>query len=148
MYEPSINLDDVNIEKTIKEYLIDEDEQYNHYKNEKSFVAMRIYYINEKTKNKYDVYTWILQEKYYLENDKVIKDTGASIPYKFEVIKENDKFIINNYDIPRDGSYYDKDMKHIFPKSVLKDMNKIHTDGTIEKLSLEIQNEVNLYFHK
>ena len=85
---------------------------------------------------------------YYLENDRVVKDTSSSIPYKFELVKDNDQFIINDYDIPRDGDYYAKDMKHIFPNSVLKDMDSVHTDGTIERLSLEIQNEVNLYFHK
>lgn len=147
-YAPPINLDDVKITNTIKKYLIEEEEKNNHYENEKSFVAIRTYLIKEKSKQKYYVYAWILQESYYLENDRVVKDTSSSIPYKFELVKDNDQFIINDYDIPRDGDYYAKDMKHIFPNSVLKDMDSVHTDGTIERLSLEIQNEVNLYFHK
>ena len=36
-------------------------------------------------------------------------------------------------------------MIHIFPNSALRDMNSVHTDGTIEKLSLEIQNDGVLY---
>ncbi len=147
-YAPPINLDDVNIENTIKEYLIKEDEKNNYHEFEKSFVAMRTYLINEESKEKYYVYTWVLQEKYYLENEQIIKDTASSIPYKFELVKEDNNFIVKDYDIPRDGSYYAKDMKHIFPNSVLKDMESIHTDGTIERLSLEIESEVNLYFHK
>ncbi len=147
-YAPPINIDDVNIENVIKNYLISEDEKNNYYENEKSFVAMRIYLITEDLNNKYYVYAWVLQEKYYLENNALVRDTSTSIPYKFELVKEDNKFIVNDYDIPRDGSYYVKDMKHIFPNSVLRDMDSINTDGTIERLSLEIQNEVNLYFHK
>ncbi len=147
-YAPPINIDYINMEKVIKEYLIEEDERINYYENEKSFVAMRIYLINENLKNKYYVYAWVLQEKYYLENNEVIKDTSSSIPYKFELVKVDDDFVVKDYDIPRDGDYYPKDMKHIFPNSVLKDMDSIHTDGTIEKLSLEIQNYVDLYFKK
>ena len=147
-YAPPVNLDDINIENAIKRYLTTEDEKNNMYENEKSFVAMRIYLINEKEKDRYYVYAWVLKEKYYLEDDEVTNDTGSSIPYKFELIKENDTYIVDNYDIPRDGSYYVKDMKHIFPNSVLRDMDSIHTDGTIERLSLEIESEVAIYFHK
>ena len=147
-YAPPVNIDDVNIEKVIKDYLIKEDEQVNYYEGEKSFASMHIYLINKDIGNKYYVYAWVLQEKYYLEDNNVVRDTSTSIPYKFTLIKNNNEFIVSAYDIPRDGSYYVKDMKQIFPNSVLRDMDSIHTDGTIEKLSLEIQNEVNLYFHK
>ena len=147
-YAPPVNIDDVNIEKVIKDYLIKEDERVNYYEDEKSFASMHIYLINKDIGNKYYVYAWVLQEKYYLEDNNVVRDTSTSIPYKFTLIKNNNEFIVSAYDIPRDGSYYVKDMKKIFPNSVLRDMDSIHTDGTIERLSLEIQNEVNLYFHK
>ncbi len=147
-YAPPVNIDDVNIENVIKKYLIEEDEKNNHYENEKSFAAMKIYLINEDLNNKYYVYAWVLQEQYYLENGEIFRNASSSIPYKFELIKKNSKFIVKNYDIPRDGSYYVKDMKKIFPNSVLRDVDNIHIDGTIERLSLEIENEVNLYFHK
>ena len=147
-YAPPVNIDDVNIKNVIKDYLIKEDEQVNYYEGEKSFVSMRIYLINKDIGNKYYVYAWVLQEKYYLENNNIVRDTSTSIPYKFTLIKSNNEFIVSAYNIPRDGSYYVKDMKQIFPNSVLRDMDSIHTDGTSEKLSLEIQNEVNLYFHK
>ena len=147
-YAPPINIDDVKIEKVIKTYLIEEDEENKRYDNEKSFVAMRTYLIKEDLKDKYYVYAWILQEKYYKDNDKIIKDTTSSIPYKFEVIKIDGKFIVNDYTIPRDGSYYNKDIKYIFPSSVLKDMNNVHFDGTIERLEIEIKEQVELYFHE
>ena len=147
-YIPPINLDSVNVEKAIKDYLISEDEKNHHYDNEKSFVAMRDYLIVQESSNKYYIYAWVLEESYYQENDKIIRDTSSSMPYKFELVKDDDNFIVNNYEIPRDGSYYEKDMKYLFPKSVLKDMDKVHIDGTIEKLSLEIEQDVKLYFHQ
>ncbi len=147
-YAPPVNIDDVNIENVIKKYLIEKDEENKHYENEKSFAAMKIYLINEDLNNHYYVYAWVLQEQYYLEDGELIRNASSSIPHKFELVKENDEFIVKDYTIPRDGSYYVKDMKRIFPNSVLRDMDNIHTDGTIERLSLEIENDVNLYFHK
>ncbi len=145
-YAPPVNLDNVNIETTIKQYLIENDEK--HHQNEKSFVAMKTYLITEDSKDKYFVYAWVLQENYYEENGEIINDTGSSIPYKFELVKIDDEFIVENYDIPRDGTDYAKDMKRIFPNRVLNDMDNVHIDGTIERLMLDIEQQVKLYFHK
>ncbi len=146
-YAPPINLDVINIEKAIKNYLIEEDEKNKHHENEKSFVAMKTYLIEDK-ENKVYIYAWILQEKYYNENNEIIEDSGSSIPHKFEIAKENGDFVVTDYEIPRDGEYYERDMKNIFPKSVRDDMDKSQIDGTIEKLEIEIQEQVSLYFHK
>ena len=51
--------------------------------------------------------------------------------------EENDKYIVDSYQIPRDGSFYKDDMKKIFPKDVLREMDNVHFDGTINKLELE-----------
>lgn len=147
-YVPPINIDDVNIENAIKEYLIRQDERNNYYENEKSFVAMRTFLIEEKSKEKYFVYAFILQEKYYEANGEIINDTASAIPHRFELSKKGDTFTVEGYVIPRDGDYYAGDMKHIFPVSVLRDIDDVYTDGTIERLSIEVKNMVNLYFHK
>ncbi len=147
-YVPPINLDVENMEKCIREYLVKEEEKNKHYNNEKSFVAMRTYFIDEKSEEKYYVYAWILQEAYYEKDGKIEKDTAYSIPHKFELTKEDDNYIVTDYTIPRDGEYYERDIKNIFPKSVLNDMEDVHTDGTIERLQLEIDEKVELYFHK
>ena len=147
-YVPPINLDVENMEKCIREYLVKEEEKNKHYNNEKSFAAMRTYFIDEKSEEKYYVYAWILQEAYYEKDGKIEKDTAYSIPHKFELTKEDDNYIVTDYTIPRDGEYYERDIKNIFPKSVLNDMEDVHTDGTIERLQLEIDEKVELYFHK
>ena len=148
LYAPPINIEDAKIENAIKDYLILEDEENQHYDNEKSFVAMRTYLLKENSKSNYYVYAWVLQKKYYLEDGKVKEDSGSSIPYKFEVVKTDNTYEVRDYDIPRDGSYYERDMKHIFPNSVLRDMDDIHNNGDIERLELEIENQVKLYFHE
>ena len=50
--------------------------------------------------------------------------------------------------IPRDGSYYALDMKNIFPRSVRNDMEEVYTDGTLERLGIEVEEQAKLYFHK
>lgn len=145
-YFPPINLDDKKIERAIKDYLIDEDMRNNHYDDEKSFVSMKMYLISEE-KDSTIVYAWILQEKYYQVDGEVHQDSSSSIPYKITLKKDNNDYILDNYEIPRDGTYYARDMKYLFPKSVLKSMDNSHRDGTIEELKFEIDEQVNLYYH-
>ena len=60
----------------------------------------------------------------------------------------DDEYKVTGSRIPRDGVYYAEDMKNIFPRSVRNDMDRAHTDGTIEKLQLKIDQQTKLYFHK
>lgn len=57
------------------------------------------------------VYVWALVESYYIQDGKLIHNSGSSIPYKF--ILKNDEII--TYEIPKDGSEYAKSIKKIFP---------------------------------
>ena len=149
-YVPPIDLKKDEIELAITDYLIQKgDSEPKHNDNEKTFVSMRIYLIEEKERDKhYNIYAWVLEEKHYLENDEIKQDSGSSIPYKFVVKSVDGKFSVTDFKIPRDGSYYSVDMKNIFPDSVRNDMNEVHNDGTIEKLEMDIQKQLNLYFHK
>ena len=149
-YVPPIDLKEDEIELAITDYLIQKgDSEPKHNDNEKTFVSMRIYLIEEKEKDKhYNIYAWVLDEKYYLENDEIKQDSSSSIPYKFVVKSVDGKFSVTDSRIPRDGSDYSVDMKNIFPRSVRNDMDEVHTDGTIEKLEMDIQKQLNLYFHK
>ena len=146
-YHPSIDLHEEEISLAIENYLINKlDNEFKHHENEKGFVSFRTYLIEEKD-NLYNIYSFVLEEKYY-EVNEIKKDSGSFIPYKFVVKLEDDNYIVIDSRIPRDGSLYEKDMKNIFPKSVLNDMENAYYDGTIERLSLDIQKQVNLYFHK
>ncbi len=149
-YAPAIDFHDEEIAIAIENYLLEKSEnEPKHHENEKSFVSIRPYLTEEKNNYKlYNVYAWVLEETYYLENNEIRQDSGSSIPYKFVVEHINDEYKVTDSKIPRDGSYYAEDMKNIFPRSVRNDMDEVHNDGTIEKLEMDIQKQVNLYFHK
>lgn len=149
-YVPPIDLKEEEINIAIMDYLVDKgDNEYKHHENEKNFASMRVYLIEEKERHAYyNIYAWVLVQKYYLENNETKKDSGSSIPYKFVVENIDGKFTVTDSKIPRDGSYYDEDMKNIFPSSVRNDMGEVYTDGTIERLQLDIEQQVKLYFHK
>ena len=147
-YIPPIDLKEEEIKIAIKDYLIEKsDNESTHHESEKGFVSIKIYLIEENNLY-YNVYAWVLEEKYYLKNNEINKDSVSSIPYKFIVKYIDDEYVVTDSIIPRDGSLYDKDMKNIFPYWVRKDMDDIYIDGTIEKLQLDIKEQVKLYFHK
>ena len=148
-YVPPINLPEKEINSAIMNYIVERGDNEKHHENAKTFASMRVYLIEEKESFKYfNIYAWVLEEKYYLENNEIKQDTGSSIPYKFVVENIEGKFIVTDSKIPRDGSYYPEDMKIIFPSSVRNDMDRIHTDGTMEELNVDIQKQVELYFQK
>lgn len=84
--------------------------------------------IKEKFDETY-VYIWALVESFYVQDGKLISNSGHSSPYKF-IIKDNE---IIDYKMPRDGSEYSKSLKDIFPLDIrnklnndLVDVNKIN----------------------
>ena len=110
---------------------------------------MKTYLVEEvKERSLYYVYSWVLEESYYLDSNEILQESGSSIPYKFIIERNDDNYKVIDYKIPRDGSLYLKDMKTLFPYDVRKEMDEVHTDGTIERLQLEIDYQVELYFKK
>jgi len=129
-------------------YIVNKGDNEKNHEDAKTFASMRVYLIQEEKRDVcYIIYAWVLEEKYYLENNEIKQDGGSSIPYKFVLVKEDDEFVVTNVKTPRDGSYYADDMKSIFPSSVRKNMEKIHTDGTIEELNADIQKQIKVYFN-
>ena len=149
-YAPPVDLKDEEITDSIINYIVaNGDNESKRYENEKTFASMKVYLIEEKkAKTKFYVYSWVLEERHYLENNEIKESSGSSIPHKFTVEKINDEYVVTDSKIPRDGSYYVKDMKNLFPKDVRKEMEKVHQDGTIKRLMLDIDNQTKLYFHK
>lgn len=150
-YAPPVDLKYEKIEYAIKEYLEKQGDIAKKDKDGvKTFVALRTYLIEEKEKDQYDVYVWVLEEQCYIEKDDVMNYGSYFLPFKFTVKKQeqNDKFTVVDSRHPRDGGYHSEDMKNLFPTSVLKDMNRIYIDGTFERLQLKVEEQVQLYFRK
>lgn len=148
-YTPPINLKEDQIYMAIEEYIITKNENESaHYIGEKWFAEFRVYLLEEKKQaTKYNVYAWVLEQSYYPENGEIKKGSGSSVACKFVVEKLNDEFVVTDSVIPRDGGFYAEDMKNIFPYYVRKDMEQVYNDGTIERLQLNIDKNVKLYFH-
>ncbi len=149
-YAPLVDFREEEIISGVENYLLEKsDSEPKQHENEKNFVGIRTYLIEEKNNHKlYNVYAWVLEEKYYLENNEIKQDSSSSIPYMFVVEHTNDEYKVTDSRIPRDGNYYAEDMKNIFPRSVRNDMDEVYNDGTIEKLEKDIQKQLSLYFHK
>ena len=149
-YAPPIDLSSEKIELAITEYLVNRNDlESQKYNDEKWFVSFKTYLIEEKENKKtYNIYAWVLEKSFYLKNDMITEDSGSSIPYLFVVERVNEDYKVKDSRIPRDGSLYSVDMKNIFPYSVRSDMDKVYTDGTVEKLNLDIEQQTKLYFHK
>ena len=148
-YFPPVNLDNEKITNLIENYIVANGDEYKRHENSKTFASMRTFLIDEKEENNlYYVYAWVLEECFYYEDEKIINESGSSIPYKFVVEKINDEFEVIDSRIPRDGSYYSKDIKNIFPRKVRKQIEDVHQDGTVKRLSLENQQKAEFYFTK
>jgi hypothetical protein len=147
-YSPPIDIEESLIEMSIIDYLMAKgDRQFKRHDNEKAFASIRIYLLEEKKDGVFYVYTWALEGKYYLENGEIIKDSESSSPYAFVVKEMDGEYVIVEAKVPRDGEYYQDDMKNLFPRTVRKKMEKVYDDGTIEKLNIDIQKQIKLYFH-
>ena len=148
-YVPPINLPEKEIETAIIEYVESTGDKDKKYENEKTFASIRVYLIEEKEEyTKFNIYAWVLEKGAYLESNEIKQSSGSSIPHKFVVEKTDGKFVVTDVRTPRDGSYYAADMKDIFPASVRYNIGKIHTDGTIDELELEVKQKVKDYFEK
>ena len=148
-YVPPIDLPEEELDSAILKFIVERGDNEKHHKDAKTFANMRVYLIQEEKRDVcYIIYAWVLEEKYYLENNEIKEDSGSSIPHKFVLAREDDEFVVTNVVTPGDGSYYADDMKSIFPSNVRNDMEDIHTDGTMEELNADIQKQKELYFNK
>ena len=90
-----------------------------------------------KQKNdEFYVYVWALIESYYVQDGKVVGNSGSSMPYKFTI--KNSEIV--DYEIPEDGSYYAKSIKRIFPIDIRVKLN----DDLVD--SAKLDNEVKEYY--
>lgn len=149
-YNPPIDSHSVEIEIEAARYLVAiGDREYKKDKNSKKFASLEIFQIQEDISHSiFTVYAWVLIENLYLENDLIMQDSGASLPFKFIIRYTNNKYEVIESIVPRDGSYYLSDIKEIFPKIVRNSMNSVYKDGTYERLRLDIQQQAKLFFHK
>ncbi len=89
-----------------------------------------------ETKTEIHVYVWAIVESYYVQDGKLINNSGSSMPYKF--IFKNDEIV--DYEVPANGKDNKKSMEKIFPKDMQDKLNTSLVDGN------KIRNEVEEYY--
>ena len=114
------SIDDKNLYDLAVQYLINNDSNSEKFNDAyKSFIDYSGFGIREDNQYRY-AYMWILEESYYLENNKIIFSSGSSMAYKFIFNKDNDELI--KYELPMDGSYYVSSIKKMFPRDIARDI--------------------------
>lgn len=148
-YTSPVADDDEKILSAIKDYMVTiGDSEPTDKEGVKTFASAKIYLIESETKKHYSVYAWILKEKYYLDKDQIKQESGTFMPYKLIVEKTKDDFIINSYQVPRYGKYYQEDMKNIFPDSIRTEIENAQKDDTIKALAQDLDRQIRAHYSK
>lgn len=107
-------MNDEELYETAVNYLKENNNDSN--KKEKDyqlFISYEGLGVSEDDTYKY-VYMWILDESYYIVNNKLFSSSGSSMAYKF-TFKDNK---VIKYEIPEDGTYYKSSINKIFPSNL------------------------------
>ncbi len=134
--------------KIVEEYLIAQEEPHYRVENKyeevntnidnfKVFISMEKFGVEQKNDEIY-VYVWALVESYYIQEGKLICNSGSSIPYKFTIIDGN----VEKCEQPLEGTNYAPSIKRIFPKEIVRKIYDV--DGA--KLNSDVKKQVREYY--
>ncbi len=150
-YVPSINLEKEKIDIAIRDYCLNEYDQYKNregYTDEKTFVEIKTFKTEGKEKDYY-AYTWVLLESFGIKDGEISVVSGYSIPHRFTVSRtENGEYEVIGSEIPRDGSYYESSLKELFPRDVLREMNEFEQNGSIHRMKMRIDEQRDRWFQE
>lgn len=146
-YAPPANIEENTVEDAIENCILNENKDNFYNKgNEKWFVSQRVYFTEKYKNGDVTVCTWIFAESYYKENGEIKSVSGFSAPYKFSLLKTDSGYTVNNYQTPRDGSDYKKDMLRIFRLDIYLAMSNVQVDGTAAMLNEQNKAQAEEYF--
>lgn len=97
-------------------YIINESTNENPDKDKEDFQVFTDFQgfgVEQKKETKI-AYIWIINEAYYVSDNKLISSSGSSMLYKFEF--KDDEVI--SYEVPEDGEKYTSSVKAMLPNSV------------------------------
>ena len=69
----------------------------------------------EKRGKETTLYMWVLYEEYSMQNNELQIETGAHMPTVITAKRENGAYTLVEYWEPRDGSYFEQDIREKFP---------------------------------
>ena len=88
-----------------------------------------------KNDEKGELYLWIASQEYFRKDeDQPLESTsGVSMPLLLKVIKE-EALVIKGHKAPREGIFYNKDVKRMFPKDVREKMSIYDSENLFKEL--------------
>ncbi len=92
------------------------------------------------------IFIWGYVSEYYQEGEQIKQGTAFSMPIALEVFNGE----IISHKSPRDGSYYAKDIKKIFPKKLEGDALNFHTrhKEELNEIARATETKAKTYFEK
>lgn len=141
-YSPVEDGDAVKIRNAIHDYIVSGEDGTEKNANETWFCADKIYLIS-KEDDLFTTYSWIYAASYINRyNGELLENNSFSRPYRFIIKKTDDIYEVVEVTTPRVGALYEQDLKLFFPEKIVGDILKAESDGTVESLQLDIQNQV------
>ena len=98
----------------------------------------------EKIPNYYNVYMWVYQQSYYLEDTGALA-IGKTSSYPCKVTLKDNEVIDIKY--PDSGKNYESSLKKIFPVMMQNQILSFDTTNNMDKLFTDIQNKKDIYYN-
>lgn len=126
----------------IEKYISSENNSYL----EENMTFMSTHYFGDRYNNdKLEVYLWVIFSEYDTSDSKFELYRESSTPYVIRVNTKDDAFEIIEYEIPKDGSYYSKSIKEMFPLTIRKQVLNFNLHKSYKKLSSEHKEMIKVY---
>lgn len=93
---------------------------------------------NQKTG---EIYIWAYIQEYYETDTGLETGTGMSVVMVLHVEQNGDSLEITSHTLPRDGSYYQEDIKALFPRSIqskIMSYPERHMEGLTNRMEQKI----------
>lgn len=92
-------------------------------------------------KNYEHVYAWVAEQCYYESENKIVKDSGSSMAYRFY----QEEGVIKSFENPKEGEEYQKSMEELFPVIVRNKMSK-YSSNDVQKVFDELDVKAQKHF--
>ncbi|MGM0629423.1 MAG: MliC family protein [Patescibacteria group bacterium] len=145
------NNESSEVEDAIVEYLLTkEDFSWKTEEESKNFCVIENLNTEEEEeeeKELFPYYAWVRCGEFTLEDEKLEELSGTSLPVKIDYPEESSAYDTEKFthEIPRDGSYYDDDLKEIFPEEARNEMSK-NRERDINNINEKIELEALKWF--
>ena len=115
--------------------------------NGKIFCSYHFFSADQKNKNTINAYLWLLCDEY---NSKLKTGSGTRVPIVTMLKKQENNYQVTNHQYLRNGSFYQQDVKKLFPADIYKQIFKFNSEQPkiINNLNRENIRKAQAYFNK